>query len=58
MHSCYGLDRPVQRTLSALAKLRLVAESRTTHIAQNIPETFQEPSVKTKETSQLQLLDG
>ena len=28
------------------------------HIAQNVPGTFREPSVKTKETSQLKLSDG
>ena len=29
-----------------------------THIAQNVPGSFRDPSVKTKETSQLKLSDG
>ena len=33
-------------------------QTNTAHLAQNVPGTFRESSVKTKETSQLKLSDG
>ena len=50
----------LERKYDSLEKQASAPSSATihvTHIAQNVPGTFREPSVKTKETSQLELSD-